>query len=58
MPEIASQTKVLRGVDGRHLNRRHWRDALGDGVSYDAVHVSVLGQCLGMRVIRAENEVS
>ena len=49
---------MLRGVERRHLDRRHRLQPLRDGVAHDAVHVAFMDQRAGMAVVGAQDEVA
>ena len=51
--QVAAEAKMLGGVDGCHLERRHRRQALRNGVTQNAIHVAVLRQCRGVGIVGA-----
>ncbi len=55
--DVAAYAEVLCRVDGGHLQRRHWRQSLGNCMPDHSVHVTLPDKGFRMRIIRAEDEV-
>ena len=57
-PDLATDAKMLGGVEGGHLEGRHRGKALPDGMPQDAVHVAFIDQRGGMTIVGAQDEMA
>ena len=55
---LALQAKMLRGIQRRHLDRRHRLQSLRDGMAHNPIHMPVADKRQRVAIVGAKDEVA